>query len=361
MGVLNNLLSVSAPGGLWGGLINWLGGGIANYAVVLIVLTLMVRAVLLPLDVFNKYTSKINSRKQAEIKPIIDKIQKQYANNKEMLNRKTMEAYRANNYNIFGTCFTLLVYMVLTMVIFFTLFSSLNKMSAYKIYNQYIDLRATYAYELGLGENATDEQIVAAATITESSTEEQKALVAKANNAVVARFDETKEGFLWIKNIWRPDSSAKPVLDYKTFVSSSRLSDEEKANITEACYNIVINPVHEANSGWNGYFILAIIAAGSTLLSFYTNTLISKWRAKKKNKVFIKDASSSKTMLIVMPLIMGLFTLFYNAAFGIYIVTGNLFAVLTGPLVTLFVEWLDEKKQIKENAKNKTVSYSRKK
>ena len=361
MGILN-LLSVSAPTGLWGNLINWLSSSIASYAVVLIVLTVLVRAVLLPLDIYNKYSSKINMRKQAEIKPEIDKLTKQYANNKEMLNKKSMEVYRSHNYNIFGTCITLLVYMVLTMVVFFTLFSSLNKMSAYKIYNQYTDLRSTYATELGLDPaTVTDAEIVEKATITELSTDEDKELVEKANKAVVARFDETKESFLWIKNIWRPDSSGKPVLDYKSFVSSSRLSDAEKQTTTEACYNIVMKSVKEANSGWNGYFILAVIAAGSTLLSFYINTLISKARAKKVGKVFIPDANSNKTMLIIMPLIMGLFTLFYNAAFGIYIVTGQLFAVITGPLVTLLVEWFDELKQKKENSKKIVVSYSRKK
>ena len=364
MGILN-LLSVSAPGGLWGNLINSLSKGFASYAVVLILLTIMVRAVILPLDVVNKYSSKINSRKQAEVKPELDKINKQYANNKEMLNKKTMEVYRNHNYNLFGTCFALLLYMVLTMVVFFTLFSALNKMSAYKIYNQYQDLRTTYAVELGFDEeeikagNVTDQQIIDAATITGESTPEQIALVEAANNAVVAKFDETKQSFLWIKNIWRPDSSAKPVLDYKTFVSSSKLTNAEKEKITEECYNVVMKPVMNANNGWNGYFILAIVAAGTTLLSFYMNTLISKIRAKKMHKEYIPDAGSNKTMLFIMPVIMGIFTLFYNAAFGLYIVTGNLFAVVTGPLITLLVEWLDELKQKKKNKKVK-VSYSRK-
>lgn len=355
MGILN-ILSVSAPTGLWGNLINWLSGSIANYAVVLIVLTIMVRAVLLPLDAVNKYTSRISMRKQAEVKPEIEKINKQYANNKEMINKKSMEVYKSHHYNVGGTCITMLVYLVLTMVIFFTLFSSLNKMSAYKIYNQYQDLRSTYAVELGLDASATDQEIVDASSITDTTSAEQKAIIEHANEAVVARFDETKESFLWIKNIWRPDSWAKPVLDYNNFVKSSRINTEE---VSEACYNAVMAPVQSANNGWNGYLILAIVSAITTLLSFYINTFVSKLRAKIKHKEYIQDASQNKTMMFVMPLIMGLFTLFYNAAFGIYIVTGNLFAFISGPLVTLFVEWLDEKKTSKENNKNK-VSYSRK-
>ncbi len=359
MGILN-LLSVSAPTGLWGNLINWLSKGIASYAVVLIVLTLLVKMVMLPLDVFNKYTTKVNSRKQAEVAPEIEKINKRYANNKQMINQKAMEVYKKHHYNIYGTCGTMLVYMILTMVIFFTLFSSLNKMSAYKIYNEYTTLRSTYCTEFGIDAGSTDKQIIEATTLPEGATEEQKAEMQakkdKANKAVVAKYADIKEGFLWIKNIWRPDSSAKPVLEYNKFISNSRI---KKADVNENVYNLVMGPVAEANSGWNGYFLLAVLTAGTTLGSVMINNWVMRLRAKRKNKVYIKGADANKGMMIFMPIIMGIFTLFYNAAFGIYILTGNLFMLVTGPLITLLVEWIDEKKVNKENEKTK-ISYSRK-
>ncbi len=352
-----NLLSVSAPGGLWGGLINWLSKGISSYAVVLIVLTLLVKVVLLPLDCVNKYTSKINSRKQAEIAPEIEKINKRYANNKELLNKKTMEAYKNHHYNIYGTCVTMLLYLVLTLVVFFTLFNSLNKMSAHKIYNEYTTLRSTYAIELGLETTATDEELVAAGTYVEgTTTDEQKQKIDNANKAVVAKYGEIKEGFLWIENIWRPDTSAKPILNYKSFLSNSKIKSSE---VSESAYNMVMNPVKNEYSGWNGYFVLALLTAASTLGSFFINNAVAKYRAKRKGKVYIKSAEGGKTMLFIMPIIMGIFTLMYNAAFGLYILTGNLFTLITGPLITLLVEWLDERKMKKEQQKY-TVSYSRK-
>ena len=63
-------------------------------------------------------------------------------------------------------------------------------------------------------------------------------------------------------------------------------------------------------------------------------------------------------MMIVMPIIMAVFTLIYNAAFGIYIVTGSLVSFLTSPLVTLVTEKIDYKMQQKEANKHK-VAYSR--
>ena len=61
--------------------------------------------------------------------------------------------------------------------------------------------------------------------------------------------------------------------------------------------------------------------------------------------------------MIVMPIIMALFTIFYNAAFGLYIVAGSIFSVITTPLVTLVVEKIFEKQKSKKD-KNKPI-YSR--
>ena len=65
-------------------------------------------------------------------------------------------------------------------------------------------------------------------------------------------------------------------------------------------------------------------------------------------------------MLVIMPVIMGLFTLFYNSVFGLYIVVGALFGLITTPLTALLTELLESKMSKKELANVTTVSYSRK-
>ena len=95
-------------------------------------------------------------------------------------------------------------------------------------------------------------------------------------------------------------------------------------------------------------------------MSTMTNTWISKWRAKKKGlDVSLMTGGNNKIMTIVMPLIMGVFTLFYNAAFGLYIVAGALIALITSPLVTLFVDMLEIEAIKKEQSKT-VASYDRK-
>ena len=130
MDFLNMLLSVEAPTGLWANLINWLEGSIASYALVIILLTLLIKLVMVPFDFYNKFVTKKNQMMMVKIQPELEKINKHYANNPNMRNQKTAELYKKNNYNVYGTCAGMLVYLVLSMVIFFTLFSTLNGMSA---------------------------------------------------------------------------------------------------------------------------------------------------------------------------------------------------------------------------------------
>ena len=74
MDILNNLLSVEAPTGLWANIINWMDGGIAHYAVVIILLTLIIKLVMLPFDFYNKYVTKKNTMMITKLQPELEKI-----------------------------------------------------------------------------------------------------------------------------------------------------------------------------------------------------------------------------------------------------------------------------------------------
>lgn len=339
MDFLNMLLGVTAPTGLWAKLINWIEGGIANYAVVIILLTLLIKLIMVPFDFYNRIVTKKNNVLMAKIQPELNKINKNYANNPNLKNQKTAELYKKNNYNVYGTCAGMMVYMILSMVIFFTLFSTLNSMSAYKISQEFDTLKASYdtTYTAYYNSYETDK------TLNNIELSKEEYATKKAEESVVEKYGEIKNGFLWIKNIWRPDTSAKVTLTYKDFIKTTKLTTEE---ISEADYNKVMNPIQANYSGWNGYFLLAIINGALSLLSMYFSELVSKHNAKKKNLPYVK--TTNKSMMIVMPLIMAMFTIFYNSAFGLYIVAGSLFSVLTTPLITWIVEKIFDKKNKKQ-------------
>lgn len=356
MGFLN-AIDLAKPNGFWSNIVFGLEGAVKNYALALILITVIIKLVMVPFDFLNKYTSKKSSRKQAEMKPELDKINTKYANDKNMLNQKTMEVYKSHNFNIMGTCIGMLVYLILTMVVFWTLFGSLNTISAYKIGDQFVQVRSEYYSAYGINVEELPEGTTAYDEWNKLTDAEKSAGAELAHTKVKEKYDETKSKFLWIENIWLADTLVDPVMTYDDFIKKSNISKEE---VTIEEYNEIIKPLEGEYRKNNGCFILAVLAAGLNYLSMTINGFISKIRAKKKGiDTKLINTGSNKIMSIIMPIIMGIFTLFYNAAFGLYIVAGALITLITSPLVTLFVDMLEMDAITRE--KNKYVAiYDRK-
>jgi len=91
---------------------------IANYGVVIILLTLIVRLVLTPLTI----SQTRSMAKMQKMQPQIKELQKQYKDDKQRLQQETMEFYRKNNVNPLAGCLPLL----LQMPVFFALFGALR-------------------------------------------------------------------------------------------------------------------------------------------------------------------------------------------------------------------------------------------
>ena len=355
---LLNVIQIAKPTGMWGSIIFGLENAVGDYALALILITIIIKLVIVPFDFVNRYTSKKSSRKQAEMKPELDKINEKYKDDKNMINQKTMEVYKSHNFNIMGTCFGMVIYLAFTMVVFFTLFGALNNISAYKIGDQYLQVRSEYYSAYGIDVLKEDEK-TPYERLMELTEEQRNAGKANAEDKAEVIYDKTKARFLWIENIWLADSTVNPVMDYEAFLSKSSLTKEQ---VTADEYNLITKSIADSSATRknNGYFVLAILAAGLSFLSMQINNWISKSRAKKKGiDVTLVAQNNNKLMSIIMPVIMGVFTLFYNAAFGLYIVAGALISLITSPLVTLFVDMLEFDAIHKEKNKNMAI-YDRK-
>ena len=349
-------ISLTKPVGFWEAIIFGMENGVKNYALALILVTIIIKLVMVPFDFVNKYTSKKSSRKQAEMKPELEKINAKYGNDKNMVNQKTMECYKSHNFNIMGTCLGMVIYLVITMVVFFTLFSTLNGISYYKIGDQFLQVREAYFAEYDIDVNTIEGSAMTAYSAL--SQEEIDAKEGNARNAALEKFQETKTSFLWIDNIWIADSAFKsPVMDYDTFIEKSSLTTDE---VTAEEYELVMGNIENSVRKTNGFFLLALLAAGLNYLSISMNTWISKAKAKKQGiDPRLVSQGGNKLMSFLMPVIMGVFTLFYNAAFGLYIVAGALIALITSPLVTIFVDML-EIEAIKKEQEKTVAIYDRK-
>lgn len=350
MDILNILGAVKAPSGLWANVINWLEGGVLNYALVMLLLGVIIKIVMIPFDFYNRFVTKKNSQMMVVLQPEINKINKAYANNPNLKNQKTAELYKKHNYNVYGTCAGMLLYMVLSMVIFFTLWSSLNKMSAYKIAQEFDTLQSTYNTTYTQYYDSYNTDKLTNTQLNELTPEAYATM--KAESQVVTKYGEIKTDFLWIENIWRPDTSANVTLSYKKFLKETK----QKADvISEEDYNKVMKPIKAEYNSWNGWYLLAVINGLLSLGSMYITEFISKHKAKKQNKQYI--STTNKSMMIIMPIIMALFIIFYNAAFGLYIVAGSACQLIISPIVSMIVDKIMDKKE-KNKPSNKPI-YSR--
>ncbi|QNU66978.1 YidC/Oxa1 family membrane protein insertase [Ruminiclostridium herbifermentans] len=85
----------------------WIYTGVNNYGLALIVFTIIVRTALVPLTL-KQYKSTAEMQK---VQPLLQEIQRKYANDKEKLNQETMKLYQEHNINPAGGCLPLLIQM----------------------------------------------------------------------------------------------------------------------------------------------------------------------------------------------------------------------------------------------------------
>lgn len=399
--------AVNQPNGVWEKIIMAFHNGIHNYAWAIIVFTIVLKVILLPLDFLNKYVTAKNAKVQKAIQPELEKIQKQYGNNKQIINQKTMELYKKNNYSVTGSCVVMLINMALTLTIFITLFSGLNSMAAYKVQYQYNEIQKSYySVEDYSNENLADRYkhyFIEYASNSDNLNEEGKikdeaaaktyakekviAEIAAYNNETnnanaLQRYGEVKESWLWIDNIWKSDTPwTNSVATFKEYSSSARstftdvvinnaadeqigtLTADDLKSLAEAEYNQIMDPIRETAGRANGYLIVVILAAGLNLISLLASQ--GKLKFKRKKKTTLEEEPKQKQpggwlMLVLLPAIMIYITLIYNAVFGLYIFVSSLVTTAATPLINWLINVIDKKKQAKKD-KEVTVSYSRKK
>ncbi|MBO4570022.1 MAG: hypothetical protein J5689_02280, partial [Clostridia bacterium] len=213
-----------------------------------------------------------------------------------------------------------------------------------------------------------------------SGNEAMKAEIATAKQdesvktAVMEKWNEVKDSWLWIKNIWVLDGHTDPLPTYSDLTKlannagglfNSGVKDsyvEYVKEIKESDYNEVRSTISSSLNGWNGYYILVVLAGGVTFLSSWvnerSNSLKRKKEPKQKTNQFIKSnaptqnnqaaqtSTAMKVMKFALPAVMIIFVLTSSSAFGIYIVAQSLIGIGMSYLINLIVDKLTHKKQL---------------
>lgn len=414
-----------------GGL-NWIGKiiqaiieGVSIAGLGIILFTIILKTIVLPLDIYSRYKAKKQSLLMKAMRPQMEKLQKQYANDKQMYNQKVMELQKANGISMFGACIPMIVSLVIFMVVFsaFSTYSQYANLQSYRgmeeAYNasvsQYILcdyenletltdentinadgflIRTTdetlkpssdgskYAYIVDFDRfvaTANKEQNTVNAEEFNKMPENEKMVVVRnfvregARKASADYYRGHKQNFLWVKNIWYPDSLLnKEVPKFSDFSSAiSRATGSGMSASYEESYNEVT--YYLRNDGYsdgklegktyNGYFILIVLAIGLMFLQQF----ISMRMQKDANELSTVDGSGARTtkwMLIIMPLIYGIFSFFYSAAFSTYMITNTIYSLIMTLILNKVMNVIFEKKEAKGELfrpKNKTnKTYNRK-
>lgn len=382
--LINLLAQVEWNTGFWGKLIGWFHSGIGNYVWTIIIFTIVLKLVMSPLDYFQRRVAKKNAHMQKIMEPELEKVRAKYFKNPEKMqqkvNEKQMELYKKHNYNVVGSCFIMLINLVLTMVVFFTLFSSLNTIANIQIANQFDALRTEYEIVVEVNGDKTAAEKAKADAITEATTRldelynsliesgfssedaqsqrdsaeakigqeaYKNAMVESAGQDVISSAlqnkykEDVKESWLWVKNIWKSDTSTSPVPTYEEYLNLSKTTEE----LTEAEYNLIMDPIKEVETGWNGYYILIVLAGGVT---FASSLLMNGGVARKSTNPNEKSPKrGGLIMKLLLPALMIFFTISSNTVFAAYVVTNSLVSVAITPLFTLLFNAVDKYKEKK--------------
>ena len=462
MGIFNLLnsadVAISTFGQTYEVYLNWIGkiirfliSSVGTVGVGIILFSLVLKLVVMPFDVYQRIAMRKQNRLMKENQARMEKLQKQYGNDKEKYNQKLMEMYKENGINMFSSCLP----MILSMVIFIVAINGFNAYSQYsnienynimlEAYNEKIEYYCAdlteenftidgniitvkdsdassdkyiyYTVTLGedeqIGETMEEKLAYVDGRIDKEykidvekayANEEMKALVDKAiadaeeelktsaevdgdalvlsaeskmeiaQNAIKAYFvgkaqdavlvayeseviNHTK--FLWIKNIWVTDAAYKhPVLDYASFsaevqrqkfeVDGAEVDLTGITNYTNAykqeTYELVTGGLSTHKTEANGWFVLIALSIATILLQQWVTN-----RSQKEQQQFStvdgQGAQQQKTTMLVMTGMFAIFSFMYSSAFSIYMITSNIFSLLSTLVINKAVDYFENKKE----------------
>ena len=142
------------------GILNGINTVIGNYGWSMVIFTLLFKLIIMPLN----YKSRKSMRRMSNLQPQMTKLQKKYENDKEKLNQKMSELYRKEGVNPMSGCLP----MILSMAILIIMFNVMRMVANNELASQCLELLTTGV--------------------------------------------QTNESWLWVKNIWMPDSPFHPII-----------------------------------------------------------------------------------------------------------------------------------------------------
>lgn len=370
--------------GVVGKLVMWMYNWIGNYGWTVVVFTVFLKILMLPLDIWQRYSTRKSTLKQKKVQPLLDNIDKRYGANTQRANEEKQKLLKKQGISVASACLP----MIVTMVVFFLMFAGLREFSYYKNIQTFNSLTKAYystieeQVQLAGGEvleayqfeydktkaslNISDDDVrIVLAQIDGVNNLDGKGFDtqlaqwrALAKEAIQKEYKNQQDSWLWIHNISQPDTWAKVMPEFSsgennfaTYVNTEAFASAEKT------YNIIRSAVMEMddisygkNGSWNGLMILPLM---SVALSFLSMWISQRMERKTRSGEVVQNqqqAAQSKTMMIMMPLMMAWFGFMYTGSFAIYMVVNYFLSIFSTIGLRAPVEKMVERKLAQEEA-----------
>ena len=292
-------------------IINLFASLLNDFPLTIIVVTLLVKFVLMPLDLYQRK----NARKTAELTAEVAGIKKRYKDPNQA-QQKVQELYKKRGVSTLAGCLPLIFQLVLLIAFF--------------------------------------------GALRELVAEQTTALVLKVSSVGAQNVELPR--WLWINNFWQPDSGfSSPMATVEEFFkflqqNISAISPENlmmlKNNgivaygggaltIAESSYNALRDSVLAANGLTgiaNGWFGLPILTGITT----YLQQRISM-KNQPQGEANDQMAATNSTMLYFMPVFSAYMCLSSNSGFAIYWAVSNLFTIVFSLIVNAVYDAKDKK------------------
>lgn len=380
--------------GVMGKLVKWMHGWVGNYGWTVVVFTVFLKLITSPLDVWQRVASRKMTIKNQQMQPLLAEIDKRYGANTQRANDEKRKVYGKAGYSMLSSCLP----MIISMVIFFVMFAGLRDYSTYSSVTNFQALSDTYYKSYY---SAVQQQGGEMWTFLEGehndlleNSEETNEYKKQINAYIVgidrlekqygsaqcasfrtAALEEVKEyyvnhheSWLWIQNVWQPDTWATLMPAYNdssngfgAVVDMSEFGVDNGVSHYEMIRSAVLETGKRGDEGkWNGLMILPILSIGLSFLSMFISQQMDKKTRKGETQQDAQQKATNTTMMIMMPLMMAFFGFMYTGAFAIYMVANYTLSILTTVALRLPIEKIVQKSLAKSgNSDNGKASYMR--
>ncbi|MEA4853647.1 MAG: YidC/Oxa1 family membrane protein insertase [Christensenella sp.] len=308
--------------------INGINSLVNDYALCIVIITILIRLCLLPLDM----KQRNNAAKMSSLGPEIQSLQKRYANNPQQLQRKQQELYRKMNVKPMLGCLP----AVIQLPILFAFFGAMQVLASQQTVALVLDAAQYGAQSVQLPE------------------------------------------FFWVHNFWQPDNGMANILpnaqEFLAFVQrnttyippqtlallhSQGLLDFSSGvmQVSTDAYTTLTNQILASNgfvdaqgvvTNYNGYFILPALSGVALFLQqkFNPASMNGGMGMGANPEQAEAQGCSTKMMLWIFPIFSVYICATSNTAFALYWFTSSLYAFAQMKLVDFIKKARARKKQI---------------